>query len=70
MHTYIITNCAMTLNLRMEVSFKRCLEGPKCLRVKFSRPDKNARNPQKFLSLGYAVATCNGNDEILGIACG
>jgi len=33
-------------------------EGPKFLRIKFLRPDKNPRNPQKFSPskiLGYTV---------------
>ena len=34
-------------------------EGPKFSRIKFSRPDKNPRNPRKFSPskiLGYAVS--------------
>ena len=37
---------AISLNLRLEISFFRgASEGPKRSRVKFSRPDKNSRNP-------------------------
>ena len=38
--------------------FKSACEGPKFSRLKFSRPDKNPRNPQKFSPLkilGYTV---------------
>jgi len=38
------------------------LEGPKFLRIKFSRPDKNLQNPQNFSPLkilGYMVILQN-----------
>ena len=55
----LITNSAISLNLRLKLSFfKGIFEGPKCSRVKFSRPDKNFQNPQNFSpskTLGYTV---------------
>ena len=45
----LITNSAVSLNLRLKISFLRGIfEGPKCSTVKFSRPDKNSQTPQKF----------------------
>ena len=48
----LITKGTITLDQRLEISFKRHLEGPKFSRLKFSRPDKN---PRKFLAIRYKL---------------
>ena len=45
-------------------------EGPKFSRLKFSRPDKNPRNPRKFSPskiLGYTVSEIIFNNNILAV---